>query len=115
MEVKIVSSARPLQIQRSFEGSPSVESNSSPSTAPSSRKSEFYNEEIHSRTRVSVQRPLTPAEFLKVIDYFRVFVFTLFVLAATMFCIVTEDDISLAYVLTVIAILSLIAFHFLKI
>jgi len=82
--------------------------------APSARKSEFYNEEIHSRTTVSVQRPLTPADLLKVIDYFRVFVFALFVLVATLFCILTEDEIALAYVLSVVAFLSLIAFHFLK-
>jgi hypothetical protein len=112
MEVKIVSSARPLQIQRSVEGSSSTESNSF--TAPSIRKSEYYNEEIDSRTKVSVQRPLTPADLLKAIDYFRVFVFSLFVVAATMFCIITEDDISLAYILSVISILSLVVFHLLK-
>jgi len=176
MEVKIVSSSRPLQIQRSFEGSPTpvnivvqsksspvsdqsnsspiaqshsspvaqsnssraIELNSSPvvqtqpspvvhnnndnnsvnnahtTTAPSIRKSEYYSEEIDSRTTVSVQRPLTPADLFDLIDYFKVFVFALLVLVVTLFCILTENDLSLAYVLTAVAILSLGAFRFLK-
>jgi len=109
MEVKIISSARPLQIQRSVEGSQSAVGEED-----AKRSREFYCEETHSRTKVNVQRPLTPSDLLKVANFSRIVVFTLFVLAATLICILTEDDISLAYILSVVSVISMVAFHLLK-
>jgi hypothetical protein len=114
MEVKIISSARPLQIQRSVEGQSTSDG---PPVAPTTRSGhakEFYNEEIHSRTSVRTHRPLTPSEAIRSADLFRIVVFTLFVLASTFFCILTEDEVSLAYILPLISVISLVTFYLLK-
>jgi hypothetical protein len=89
-------------------------SNHPPSTAPAIRKQEFYEEETHSRTNVKIEHALTPADLLKKADFHRVIIFSLLVIAVTLFSILTEDDISLAYILPLVSVASLAFFHFLK-
>jgi len=112
MEVKVVSSARPLQIQRSFEGIPPVTDVGNSKQAM--RNKEYYNEETHSRTKVNVQCALTPGELLKVANFFRIITFALFVLIGTLLCILAENEISLAYILALVSMMSVIIFHLLK-
>jgi hypothetical protein len=93
---------------------PFVANNHPPAAAPAIRKQEFYEEETHSRTNVKIDRPLTPAELLKTADVHKVIVFALLVMAVTLFSILTEDDISLAYILPLVSVASLAFFHVLK-
>jgi len=79
------------------------------------RRREFYCEEIHHRTKVSLQ-PLTTKELVDSarLHVFHIFYFILLVLAATFVCIVTEGDVPLVWILPVVAAISLLSFHQLK-
>jgi len=148
MDVKIVSSARPLHIQRSVEDNPAPDTQNDLSpAAPSMRKSEYYNEEIESHTNVSLSTmqqpstghvsqpdhmtqpghlsqpghvtqpghgPLTVADLFNMCNVVYVTGFGLLVVLATLFCILTEDDISLAYVLPGLSFICIVLFYFLK-
>ena len=84
------------------------------SSVPSYRKTEYFNEEIHSRTNVSIHRPLTPADLIASANIFNVFYFALLVLASTFLCIATEGEIPLVYLLPLVAFVALVSFHCLK-
>jgi len=113
--IKVYSSGRPLQVQRTGEAATSSTSSTSSSTAPLMRRREFYCEEIHHRTKVSLQ-PLTTKELVDSarLHVFHIFYFILLVLAATFVCIVTEGDVPLVWILPVVAAISLLSFHQLK-
>jgi hypothetical protein len=135
MEVKVTSRARPLHIERSVEGpalSPVALHNATTTTAPSTRKSDFYNEEIESLTNVNLfgtqsghgtqsshvtksgSGQLTVSELFANCNVVYVVGFALFIVLATLFCILTEEDISLAYVLPSISLICIALFLFLK-
>jgi len=80
------------------------------------RRREFYCEEIHHRTSVSLTPPLTTDELvdsarIHVVD---IFYFILFVLAVAFLCIVTGGDLPLFWILPAVAVISVLIFHKLK-
>jgi len=103
-----------VQFVFTVSGPTSNDVHQTPSPVPSHRKTEYFNEEIHSRTNVSIHRPLTPADLINSANIFNVFYFALLVLASTFLCIATEGEISLIYLLPLVAFVALVSFHYLK-
>jgi len=93
--------------------SSSSSSSTSLSAAPSMRRREFYFEEIHHRTKVAVNEPLTAKELVDSarLHIVHIFYFVLLVIAATFVCIVTEGDVPLVWILPAVAAVSVLSFR----